>query len=245
MKAFIKASLLKLGYEIRRKSPPAPALQPYIPDAAFYMPLFSPWLGYGAFRAVWERAQPATLVSADRGYVLYTLARQALSIPGDFWECGVYKGGTAGLLAEVLAAHQPGSVKLHLFDTFEGMPEVDPQRDLHQRGQFGDTSLAAVRERIGRQDLVVYHQGLIPETFRGLEQARIAFAHVDVDIYQSVWDCCAFIMPRLQPGGFLIFDDYGFPSCPGARQAVDEFFRDRLEQPLVLPTGQAIVFALP
>jgi O-methyltransferase len=76
-----------------------------------------------------------------------------------------------------------------------------------------------------------------------MEDSRLAFAHVDVDIYQSVLDCCRFIMPRMLRGGFVVFDDYGFPSCPGARQAVDGFFRDRPERPLMLPTGQAVVFA--
>jgi O-methyltransferase len=247
MKAFIKTTLLKLGYEVRRKPPATAAVllaRPELPDDAFYAPLFSPWLGYGAFRHVWELAQPHTLVSADRCYVLYTLARQALALPGDFWECGVYKGGTARLLADVLAANATTSATLHLFDTFTGMPETDPLRDLHQRGDFADTSLTAVQEHVGHAHLVTYHQGVIPATFQGLDRARIAFAHVDVDIYQSIWDCCAFIMPRLVPGGFLVFDDYGFPTCPGARQAVDDFFRDRPEQPLVLPTGQALVFAL-
>jgi O-methyltransferase len=40
----------------------------------------------------------------------------------------------------------------------------------------------------------------------------------------------------------MIFDDYGFPSCPGARAAVDEFFRGAAAVPLVLSTGQAVVF---
>ena len=40
----------------------------------------------------------------------------------------------------------------------------------------------------------------------------------------------------------MIFDDYGFPSCPGARRAVDEFFLDKHEIPLILATGQAVVF---
>jgi len=42
----------------------------------------------------------------------------------------------------------------------------------------------------------------------------------------------------------MIFDDYGFPTCPGAQQAVDEFFEDKPEVPLVLTTGQALVFKL-
>jgi hypothetical protein len=42
----------------------------------------------------------------------------------------------------------------------------------------------------------------------------------------------------------MLFDDYGFPACPGARKAVDEFFRDRPEAPVVLATGQAVVIKL-
>jgi len=46
-------------------------------------------------------------------------------------------------------------------------------------------------------------------------------------------------------GGCMIFDDYGFPSCPGARRAVDEAFADKPEIPLCLPTGQCMVVKLP
>lgn len=85
-------------------------------------------------------------------------------------------------------------------------------------------------------------KGFIPDTFRGLELARITFAHVDLDIYRSILDSLDFIWPRLTLGGFIVFDDYGFPSCPGARAAVDEFFASSACIPLCLPTGQAVVF---
>jgi O-methyltransferase len=55
-------------------------------------------------------------------------------------------------------------------------------------------------------------------------------------------DALEFIWPRLVSGGFIVFDDYGFPTCPGAREAVDEFFDAKDSIPLCLPTGQAIVF---
>jgi O-methyltransferase len=42
----------------------------------------------------------------------------------------------------------------------------------------------------------------------------------------------------------MVFDDYGTPTCPGARLAVDEFFADKNENPLIIPTGQAVVFAM-
>jgi O-methyltransferase len=167
--------------------------------------------------------------------------RQAVHVPGDIWECGVYRGGTAAMLAAMLADLCPEK-RLHLFDTFEGMPETDAARDLHREGDFADTSAEAVAAYVGHADRCVLHKGFIPQTFAGLEGSRIALAHIDVDIYRSILDCLDFVWPRLSTGGFVVFDDYGFASCPGARAAVDEFFRGRPSVPLCLPTGQALAF---
>jgi O-methyltransferase len=43
------------------------------------------------------------------------------------------------------------------------------------------------------------------------------------------------------PGGVMVFDDYGFPSCKGAKKAVDEFFKEKPDIGLYLQTGQYIV----
>lgn len=77
------------------------------------------------------------------------------------------------------------------------LKKTDPLIDYHRKGQFADTSLDPVRGYIKHDDTVVYHPGAIPESFNGLEKARIAFSHVDVDIKQSAFDCCEFIFPRL------------------------------------------------
>ena len=215
-----------------------------IPDANLYRPLFSPWLGLEPFAGVYEKARRASLVSADRCWVLYTLAMQAMKLPGDVWEIGVYRGGTAALLREGIA-QAGGSKRLRLFDTFEGMPETDRAHDLHKKGDFSGAGLEAVQSMVGTDPWISYHRGHVPATFLGLEPERIALAHIDVDIYRSVLDSCGFVYPRLAGGGSMIFDDYGFPTCPGARQAVDEFFSNKPESPLVLPTGQAVVFKIP
>ena len=121
-----------------------------IPDRKFYSPVFAPWEGFGDFPVYHRVALGKTLVSPVRCHVLYQLALQALRLEGDFWECGVYKGGTAAILAEILARKAPKSGRrLNLFDTFEGMPETDPSRDLHKPGDFADTSIDAVRVRPG------------------------------------------------------------------------------------------------
>jgi O-methyltransferase len=241
LKQTIISLLARLGFEVRRVPPsPAPDLAA-IPDGDLYRPFFSPWLGKGEFRRYYDLAASNTLVSPDRCYVLYTLLRQATNLSGDIWECGVYKGGTAAMMAAMLN-DSDRSKRLYLFDTFEGMPETHAEKDWHKKGDFADTSAEAVARYVGHEDLCVIRKGLIPETFAGLESAAIAFAHVDVDIYKSILDCLDFIWPRLSLGGFIVFDDYGFPSCPGARAAVDEFFRSERCVPLCLPTGQALVF---
>jgi O-methyltransferase len=208
--------------------------------AGLYRPLFSPWLGE-EFTRYYAIAAPRSLVSADRCYVIYTLLKQALTLEGDVWECGVYRGGTAAMIAKIITERGTGK-KLFLFDTYSGMPETDKVRDLVQEGDFSNTSAEQVEAFVNAPGVAVLRKGLIPDTFAGLESRCIAFAHIDVDIYRSVIDSIEFIWPRLSSGGFVVFDDYGFPSCPGALEAVDEFFARTSAYPLCLHTGQAVVF---
>ncbi len=242
LKRIIRSVAGRCGYSIARIVPlqPAPII-PDIPDSELYQPAFSPWLGAKPFINYYGIAAPKTLVSADRCYVLFVLLQQALHVEGDIWECGVYKGGTAAMEAAILKDHH-SSKRLYLFDTFEGMPETDSNKDWHERGDFSDTSLEEVSRFVGFENQRVIRKGFIPETFRGLELVKIAFAHIDLDIYKSILDSLNFIWPRLTNGGFIVFDDYGAPTCPGARAAVDEFFAGKSAIPLCLPTGQAVVF---
>jgi O-methyltransferase len=216
-----------------------------IDELQWYRPLFSPWAGRGEFGQLYDAARPYTLVTPESAWILYSVAGQALALEGEFWEAGVYRGGTARMLRQLVES-RGASRRLRLFDSFEGMRVADSSRDFHRSGDFADdASLDVVQRRVGTPDFVSWHPGWIPETFRGLEASKIALAHVDVDLHDSVLACCEFIYPRLVPGGVLLFDDYGYVTCPGARQAVDAYFSDKPESPLVLPTGQALVIRLP
>lgn len=221
-----------------------------IPDQHLYTPRFSPWTGDPAFRAYDQFCDGLSLTSPESRYALFAWARQALALPGEFWECGVFKGGTARMLAALIADHGPRA--LRLFDTFEGSPPIDrefdiayPKRDITSDQQKQELSEAAVRQRLAGHDFVHFHKGLVPDSFAGLNPESIALAHIDVDLYQGVRGCCEFIYPRLAVGGIMIFDDYGYASCPGARRAVEEFFADKPEFPLVSPSAQAFVVKLP
>lgn len=177
-----------------------------------------------------------TLVDATRCFMLWQLALLAKTASGEAAELGVYKGGTAKIIGTTLA----GSGKtLRLFDTFEGMPQTSADKDLHVSGDFGDTSLAAVKKLLSGLENTSFHPGFFPESAAG---ESFCFAHVDVDIYPSAKAACEYFWPRLSAGGIMVFDDYGSPSCPGAKRAVDEFFADKGRPLVYLPTGQAVAF---
>ncbi len=234
--------------------PPRYPGQDAIPDRDFYRPsehgdwLFSPLQvqgevrGYGEFHEYLLTALDAgTAVGPERLYTLFTLARQCLHLSGDFIEAGVWKGGTAALFAKLIREHSPHPRLLHLFDTFSGMPETHACDTYYKGGEFADTSLDVVRAKVSAE-FAHFHAGLIPETFAGCEDLRFAFAHIDLDVYQSIRDSCEFVYPRLCVGGVMVLDDYAWSTCPGARRAVDEFFASRVTRPLVLSNGQAVVF---
>jgi len=213
-------------------------------DLDLYRPLFAPWEGEAGFKRLYDPIRAHTLVSPDRAWILLSMMRHALALPGAFAEFGVFRGGTALLAAEVL--RDAGDRRaLHLFDSFAGMP-VTSDGEPFAAGDFGQTSEAAVRALVAPAGAnAVFHAGFIPDTFKGVEIPQLAFAHVDVDLYQSVLDCVEFVYPRLVAGGILVFDDYGFPSCTRAREAADLAFAPRREKPIYLPTGQAMVIKLP
>jgi O-methyltransferase len=213
-------------------------------------PLFTPWVGHPDFQKVYEGVEPHTLVSPERCYTLVSLARHSLHLDGDFAECGVYKGGTALLLCRVLhndrlSANQGKT--LYLFDSFEGLPQEKPSHDnVYRQGTFALDSIESVKQLLSDfGNLTDFRKGWIPDTFQGLDDRRYAFAHIDVDLYQSALDCCRYFYPRLVPGGVLLFDDYGFPAARGEKDAVDEFFADKPESPISLLTGQSLVIKLP
>ena len=150
--------------------------------------------------------------------------------------------GPAGERGDHIAAVTPRGGTRSL-DSFEGMKKTS-QSDRHREGDFSDTSLESVRSFVGDQPFIRYIKGWIPDTFSEIQNNRFCFVHIDLDLYQGIIDCLEFTYPRLSPGGMIVLDDYGYASCPGARQAVEEFFKTKPEKPLALSTAQALIVKL-
>ena len=199
------------------------------------------WRTDPEFSELYRGVERHTLVDRRRAFMLFQWARQAALLEGHVAEVGVYRGGTARLIARIFAG---AGKRVLLFDTFAAMPETDSPDDFVRAGDFGDTSLEAVRAVFEGSPHVEIIAGRFPETAKEVSDERFCFVHVDVDMYRSVHDCCEFFFPRLVPGGVMIFDDYGFLSTRSARSAVDQYFEGRMERPIYLPTGQCLVCAV-
>ena len=56
---------------------------------------------------------------------------------------------------------------------------------------------------------------------------KIDILHIDCDLYESYKECLNLLYNKVIKGGCIIFDEYYSHKYPGARIAVDEFFKDK------------------
>jgi hypothetical protein len=162
-------------------------------------------------------------------------------LQGDIAELGVYKGHTASLLA--IMARRLGRTA-YLLDTFTGFDEADLKgMDAGISMSFADTSIEAVRQLVGEQN-VTFVPGYFPATTAQLPPyATYCLVHIDCDLYAPMRSALEYFYPRLVPGGFLILHDYSSLSWSGAERAIDEFFSGRTESVTPMPDrqGSAVV----
>ena len=93
---------------------------------------------------------------------------------------------------------------------------------------------------MGLADQVTVIKGFFHDTLAALKTERFSLVHVDCDLYDSYLSCLEFAYPRMLPGGYMVFDDYGSPVYVGARRAVDEFLANKPERIQFFP--EAVVW---
>ena len=75
-----------------------------------------------------------------------------------------------------------------------------------------------------------------------MQDQRFSFVHLDVDLKSSTLACLEFFYPRMVPGGVILTHDYSY--LDGVRAAFGEFLAGRREQPIELPSSQAMLVKL-
>jgi len=174
--------------------------------------------------------------------VLWDLCLEQLrrKVPGAFVECGVWRGGSAIVMG--VAARKANPVPpLHLFDSFEGLPEPDAndgvQAAKYSDGKAGgklvsiakcDASLEYVKSALfGHAGLspadVVFHQGWFQNTLPAEAKSigPISVLRLDGDWYASTKICLEHLYPLLSRDGIVILDDYFL--WEGCKKATEEY----------------------
>jgi O-methyltransferase len=166
------------------------------------------------------------------------------NIPGSFAELGVYKGETAKII-HLMDRNRP----LHLFDTFEGLPEKDLKLETgeaatYSNDNFKDTSVNKVLKYInGDPGKINIHAGYFPDSSIGLEDERFCLVSMDADLYHPTLAGLKFFYSRLSPGGIIIIHDYTY-KWEGLQKAVDEFCTTIPEVPVLLPDLEGSVIII-
>lgn len=123
-------------------------------------------------------------------------------------ECGTWKGGSAANLS--LACKIAGR-KLHIYDSFEGLPEgVEGDREApgYKAGDYAG-SLDEVKANItkyGDIDSCVFVKGWFDDTLPKLSD-NVLLAFLDVDLEASLETCVRNIWPRLVDKGYIFIDE--------------------------------------
>lgn len=154
---------------------------------------------------------------------LAALCTKASSTPeGCFVEVGVCNGGSAFYLNRLAQRQQRLAF---LYDTFTGIPMCDrTQGDTLEVGAAHGASIETVRAALGGYP---YIEACVFPHADNLPIPPIAFAHIDVDQYQSHIETCRALEPLMAKGGVMWFDDV--PVLEGARKAVRELYGDRIQ----------------
>jgi O-methyltransferase len=185
--------------------------------------LYRPWLNSEATRWLTSEIQANTMLSRQKLYMLRKLLAVALRVEGDVFEAGAGSGGSAKLLVDYLAEREAKKT-VWVLDTFEGYQKIDPIHDgshvkLHQ---CRCKTVDEVRALLKNQKISVHLvKGLIPGTLVEVGAEKIAFAHIDVNLYEPTLAATEFCLQRMPVGGCIVFDDYGWPATYGARKAID------------------------
>jgi O-methyltransferase len=149
---------------------------------------------------------------AEAVAIVSEILRVPPSTTGVVLEAGCFKGGSTAKLS--LATRLIGR-KLLVYDSFEGLPDVDEaEKDRFGKGEYTG-ALDEVKKNVGAYgalEVCEFIRGWFDQTMPSLKDP-VVVAFVDVDLRDSLETCLTYIYPKLVPGGAIFSHDGHLPIC--------------------------------
>lgn len=192
----------------------------------------------GPFRNAWESnvQNDADRAIAWRRYILACAAYHCAQLPGDFVECGVYRG--TGIKTVIDYFGKDNFTKTFWgYDTFDYNPVEGHKFEGQEDGMFEQ-----IKQRFDGYNQVKLVRGLLPQSLQDKSPAQISYLHIDLNSAQYEIAVLNELFDRLVPGGVLILDDYEWAGDYRLQKiAEDAWFEQRNYRVFPLPTGQGLV----
>ena len=168
-------------------------------------------------------------------------------LKGNVCELGCWRGLSSVQMATYLKKSGFKN-NFYIFDSFEGLSKfkdvdkVDLNKNYEEESLSFSWDFDKVKQVLKEFDFIVFEKGWIPEKFHTVSEMKFSFVHIDVDLYEPTKDSLHFFYPRLCQNGIIVLDDYGCPSFPGAKKAVDEYLEKKSDHFFIeLPSGSAFI----
>jgi O-methyltransferase len=178
-----------------------------------------------------------------RLHILCASAYNALKLEGDFVECGV----GSGIFSRAIIHYtnfQKTEKKFYLLDTFNGLDSKysSSKELLKSKSMDYHKSYEEVLQTFKGFNTKII-MGSIPETLSMIDTEKICFLSIDMNAAIPEQAALAFLWNRIVPGGYIIFDDYGYGNQAYIEQKkVHDFFAKSKQQKIfTLPTGQGLL----
>lgn len=157
------------------------------------------------------------------------------SVPGDFVETGVWRGGACIMARAVFHAYGVTDRRVIVCDSFEGLPYPDAETypadtgsDFHGYPDLS-VSLDRVKANFAKFDLlddqVVFIKGWFKDTMATVPSEQVAVLRLDGDMYESTIEPLNTLYDRIPDGGWVVVDDYHV--VPAAKAALHDFMDAR------------------
>jgi O-methyltransferase len=179
---------------------------------------------------------------------LYYNLHIAFRANGAVVEVGCNQGDTAAFLGVILEEFKQQDRELVLFDSFAGLPrwtegDEGTMPEIASPGMLPATPFdvqdAFDYQKCGIKPRIV--PGWFQDTLKDGLPEKIAFAHLDGDLYDSIKVSLEHCYHRMTPGSVIVIDDYNLTGIPGCKRAADEFFRDKPQRIEALPASVSAV----